>query len=99
MLDTVGDIGEHPLLLCYLLYLHSLNTGAEIDLNDMEYARGAGLNSDKGCMPGTRTEIIEEVLEWIHSPEDADRRIFLLTGVAGSGKSSIAHTLGKIRTN
>ncbi|THH21102.1 hypothetical protein EW146_g406 [Bondarzewia mesenterica] len=70
--------------------IESLATDA--DLNDMPYAYGARFNREKECLAGTREEILDEITEWINSAEDT-RRVFLLTGAAGTGKSAIAHTI------
>src|SRR6267154_1364783 len=64
-----------------------------VDLSGMEYARGAGLDTTKKCLPGTREEIIEEITAWINNTEDDAPRVFWLHGNAGTGKSSIAHTI------
>jgi len=41
--------------------------------------------------------IIKEIIQWVNSPNGDDvPRIFLLSGVAGSGKSAIAHTIAKL---
>jgi len=41
--------------------------------------------------------VIEEIIQWANSPNGDDvPRIFLLSGVAGSGKSAIAHTIAKL---
>ena len=46
--------------------------------------------NDAGCMPGTRTGILTKLVEWaIGDP----KRIYWLSGMAGTGKSSIALTL------
>jgi len=66
----------------------------EIDLNDMLYAEGARFDPEKVCLPHTRDGIIDEINRWINSPNgDEVHRIFYLSGVAGSGKSTIAHTI------
>jgi len=59
----------------------------------MPYARGAGLNKQKLCLEGTREELIKEVVDWINDVEKDTPRIFWLHGPAGTGKSSIAHTI------
>ena len=59
----------------------------------MPYAEGARFDPDKGCLPGTRTGIVDEICHWVQSSGDNVARMFLLSGVAGSGKSSIAHTV------
>ena len=41
--------------------------------------------------------IIEEITQWVNSPNGDDApRLFLLSGVAGSGKSAIAHTIANL---
>jgi hypothetical protein len=65
----------------------------------MPYAKGARYNGDKCCLPGTRTTIVDEMIVWVngtHPVTDSNnRRILLLSRVAGSGKSSIAHTIAR----
>ena len=58
----------------------------------MPYVRGAGLDTRKTCLEGTRNEILNEITDWINNIED-NTRIFWLHGNAGTGKSSIAHTI------
>ena len=62
----------------------------------MPYAKGARFDAERGCLPGTREEIIEEIIQWINNSNgDVASRIFFLAGVAGSGKSAIAHTVAQ----
>src|SRR6267154_5289216 len=63
------------------------------DLSGMEYARGAGLDTTKKCLPGTREAIIEEIIAWINNTEDDAPGVFWLHGNAGTGKSTIAQTI------
>lgn len=65
---------------------------SEVQLDDLPYAKGAKYNPDKQCLPGTRQKIIEEITQWANTM-DNPHCILLLTGVAGSGKSTIAHTV------
>ncbi|KAJ7035859.1 hypothetical protein C8F04DRAFT_1394509, partial [Mycena alexandri] len=45
------------------------------------------------CAPGTRVKIQDDILEWL-SPEASNREhIFWVTGIAGSGKSTLSSTL------
>jgi hypothetical protein len=46
--------------------------------------------SATGCLPGTRAAILQEIREWVDSGATP---IFWLNGMAGTGKSSIAHTI------
>ena len=59
----------------------------------MPYAGGAGLNTEKLCLEGTREELLKEITNWINNIEEGTPRIFWLHGPAGTGKSSIAHTI------
>ncbi|KZP23176.1 hypothetical protein FIBSPDRAFT_930707 [Athelia psychrophila] len=43
------------------------------------------------CIPGTRRDVIDEILEWALRPSKGDNsNIFFLHGVAGIGKSAVA---------
>ncbi|KAF8509984.1 WD40-repeat-containing domain protein [Hysterangium stoloniferum] len=77
--------------------LDSVNAiAAEIDLNDMACANNARFDSGKKCLPGTREGILSEITDWARHPiKDNFPCIFFLHGVAGSGKSAIAHTIAK----
>ena len=59
----------------------------------MEHAEQVGLNEAKKCLDGTRTEILNEIIDWINIKDAAIPRIFWLYGQAGKGKSAIAHTI------
>jgi len=58
----------------------------------MPYAAGAGLNTQKLCLEGTRSGILGDIMDWINNG-DKDTRVYWLHGTAGSGKSAIAHTI------
>ncbi|KZT38410.1 WD40 repeat-like protein [Sistotremastrum suecicum HHB10207 ss-3] len=67
--------------------------GDDVNLNDMNYAGDAGFLPEKGCLPGTRTAVIDRISEWVTSPNPSGGASLLwLKGFAGSGKSAIAHT-------
>jgi hypothetical protein len=67
-------------------------------LNEMPHVTGARYNPDKGCLANTRVTIIDEIMQWANQPAagPSGAQIFWLTGVAGSGKSAIAHTVAQI---
>lgn len=66
------------------------------NLDEMLYAPEANNSKKGGCLPHTRVSIIKEITDWIHEPNsDGVARIFWLYGVAGSGKSAIARTIGE----
>ncbi|KDQ13532.1 hypothetical protein BOTBODRAFT_370115 [Botryobasidium botryosum FD-172 SS1] len=65
-------------------------------LDKLPYAEGATWDSDRVCLPNTREALLDDIWQWIKPPDDSDgTRIFCLTGVAGSGKSAIAHTVAQ----
>jgi len=59
----------------------------------MPYAAGAGLDTTKQCLPGTRMDILCQIIEWINDIGDATQCVLWLSGPAGTGKSAIAHTI------
>ena len=64
-----------------------------IKLDGMAYAGGTGHDTTKKCLDETRTEILREIVDWIHDPDVNAPRILWLYGQAGKGKSAIAHTI------
>ncbi|KAH0834198.1 hypothetical protein J3R83DRAFT_11510 [Lanmaoa asiatica] len=72
------------------------NIAESIDLNDMPYAAGARYVEEKGCLPGTREYIIREICDILNNPDQDAPRVCLLTGVAGSGKSALAHSIARL---
>jgi hypothetical protein len=49
---------------------------------------------DRTCLPGTRQQLLNEIIEWAHSPAE-HTQIFWLSGAAGTGKSSIANSIAQ----
>jgi hypothetical protein len=48
------------------------------------------------CLDGTRTALLDDIWKWINEADGSKAaEIFLLMDVAGSGKSSIAHTIAQ----
>ncbi|KAI0339513.1 WD40 repeat-like protein [Trametopsis cervina] len=63
-------------------------------LDDMRYADGAGCVPEKRCLEGTRVHLLDSISEHLQGGiGQRSERIFLLTGVAGSGKSAVAHEI------
>ncbi|GJJ10686.1 hypothetical protein Clacol_004913 [Clathrus columnatus] len=71
----------------------SQSTNENLDLENLPYASGAGLSTRKQCLPGTRVEVLDEIIEWINNADDNSPRLFWLAGPAGVGKSAIAHSV------
>ena len=73
---------------------HSIQHFGEVSsLDSLACAYRVGLMTEKKCLDGTRTEILNEIVDWINSTNPAAPRIFWLHGQAGKGKSAIAHTV------
>ncbi|KAJ7770062.1 hypothetical protein B0H16DRAFT_238453 [Mycena metata] len=45
------------------------------------------------CAPGTRVKIQTDILEWLSSQTSSSEHIFWITGIAGSGKSTLSATV------
>src|ERR1700722_8991041 len=62
----------------------------------LPFAKGASWDLLSGCLPGTRAALLEDIWTWIESADDTkSAEIFLLSDLAGTGKSSIAHSVAK----
>ena len=64
-----------------------------LGLDALICAGRVGLNKEKKCFDGTRTEILKDVVDWINNTDATTPRILWFHGQAGKGKSSIAHTI------
>ncbi|KDQ10858.1 hypothetical protein BOTBODRAFT_115211 [Botryobasidium botryosum FD-172 SS1] len=53
---------------------------------------------ERVCLPSTRTAVLDDIVRWVHeTPEEGQpNKPFFLVGVAGSGKSAVAHTLAEL---
>ncbi|KZO90470.1 hypothetical protein CALVIDRAFT_602933 [Calocera viscosa TUFC12733] len=67
--------------------------GKEIDLDKIPYAGGAGYEPSRRCLDNTRKVLLEKIGNWASSTEDNTPRLLVLMGPAGTGKSTIAHTV------
>ncbi|KAH7889268.1 hypothetical protein F5I97DRAFT_1993105 [Phlebopus sp. FC_14] len=95
MMNHVKDTGASSVVSIRSAVSPGSGIAAATDLNDMPYAFGARYTQEKGCLPGTRESIINKICEILNDANDSSSRVCLLTGVAGSGKSAIAHTIAR----
>jgi hypothetical protein len=70
-----------------------------MDLAKLEGAIEAGFESfsdrnEAQCLQGTRTEILQKIMDWAVSPSQ-EKCIFWLKGMAGTGKSTISRTMAR----
>jgi hypothetical protein len=89
-IHRIGKDPDTPLSL----HSHTVS-GDALDLGDIAYAKDAGLNTMKQCLPETRTDILSKITDWINGSGGAAERVLWLFGPAGTGKSAIAHTIAK----
>ena len=77
----------------------TMATVIEERLKGMQYSIQARFNSEKICLPNTRVAILDKIFQWIasstspNSDDGQQKTIFLLHGMAGTGKSTIANTV------
>ncbi|KDQ08609.1 hypothetical protein BOTBODRAFT_191626 [Botryobasidium botryosum FD-172 SS1] len=65
-------------------------------LDKLPYAAGASWDPESGCLSDTREVLVEEIMDWIRGASaSGNAEILCLTGVAGSGKTAIAHTVAQ----
>lgn len=66
-------------------------------LDKLPFVAEAAFNSrhqeESTCLPNTRTELLQQIYEWIAGTDE--RCIFWLNGIAGTGKSTVAHTVAR----
>ncbi|CAN9182844.1 unnamed protein product [Alternaria alternata] len=75
-----------------------LNIDQKLDLATLPVATGASFNShneehNARCLPNTRTELLDEMTRWANN--ENGKSIFWLSGMAGTGKSTIARTVAQ----
>ena len=65
-------------------------------LDDMPHAKADGYIPEKCCLPGTRAAVLKKIDQWIDLPNDETvSRLLIMYGVAGCGKSAIAHKVAR----
>ncbi|KAG1864562.1 hypothetical protein C8R48DRAFT_773077 [Suillus tomentosus] len=74
------------------IYTH--HTGELLDLSGITRAAGAGRDTRKQCLQGTRTKILFEITDWVNSTGNDVPCVLWLSGPAGKGKSVLS-TLDK----
>ncbi|KAG2141151.1 uncharacterized protein EDB93DRAFT_639803 [Suillus bovinus] len=93
VLDTLMQNFRNQVAHDVALYVH--RTGEIQDLSGMTYAAGAGLDTRKQCLEGTRMEILSQITDWVNRTGNDVQPVLWLSGPAGKGKSAIAHTIAK----
>ncbi|EUC43266.1 hypothetical protein COCMIDRAFT_7303 [Bipolaris oryzae ATCC 44560] len=76
-----------------------LSLNRKLDLPKLPVATGACFNShdeehNARCLPNTRSQLLHEVIKWANGKNS--KCIFWLSGMAGTGKSTIARTIAQL---
>ena len=96
MMNVVEHTGRSDIFETGVRRSRMWNTAESVDLNDMSYACGARFEWEKGCLPGTRESFLREICDVLNNSDEDAPRVCLLTGVAGSGKSAVAHSIARL---
>ena len=68
-----------------------------VDLNGIPYALGTRYAQEKGCLAGTHESFLAEICDVLSNlDKGAPRRVCLLIGIVGSGKSAVAHAIARL---
>ena len=62
-------------------------------IREIPYKTGSSFTPGKGCLPETRTAFLDFIINWVNNPNS--ERVFVLFGLAGTGKSAIAHEIAR----
>ena len=65
-------------------------------LDKLAACDNAYYTSNAGCLEGTRASLRQHVEDWINNTDPTQPNLFWLFGHAGSGKSTVAHTIAKM---
>ncbi|KAG2353872.1 hypothetical protein BDR07DRAFT_1431628 [Suillus spraguei] len=69
------------------IHVHDME---EIGPRRYDIADGAGLDTRKECLEGTRTEILSQITDWVSSTGDNVPGMLRISGPAGKDKLAIA---------
>jgi WD40 repeat protein len=75
------------------------NINLELVLAKLPFAEGAAFDSyrnqhDARCHPNTRIELLRDITQWVDDKQS--KCIFWLSGMAGTGKSTISRTVAQV---
>ncbi|KAL5314315.1 hypothetical protein ACEPPN_018741 [Leptodophora sp. 'Broadleaf-Isolate-01'] len=93
-----GEGKEHAFKrLREVINVHSNGLDSDV-LHRLPYAVDAPFNSYakqdlSSCLPNTRVDLLKEIYDWVDSTDE--RCIFWLSGLAGTGKSTVARTIAR----
>ncbi|KAG8869249.1 hypothetical protein FRB97_001400, partial [Tulasnella sp. 331] len=97
-LATVGtELSSSPSLSSRLTSLATFPAGTNLLEQRLQPApaRFDARDAASGCLEGTRTRILHDIRDWIFNTNSDPLQIFWLYGLAGTGKSTVAHTISE----
>ncbi|EIN05918.1 tricorn protease domain 2-containing protein, partial [Punctularia strigosozonata HHB-11173 SS5] len=96
----IQRFNDHTVVVTNIVTLRVMESVGRFDqsltLSSLLVAPGSGFQPEKGCLPGTRTPLIDLIMKWVYSVDEEDTKpVFWLHGPAGSGKSAISHAVAE----
>ncbi|KII85374.1 hypothetical protein PLICRDRAFT_145039, partial [Plicaturopsis crispa FD-325 SS-3] len=95
VIDKLAHISMYLIIITIIIIMYLTSSLLGL-LDRLACAKQARLesrntgNHDVGCLPGTRVQVLLNIEEWTKSP---DTRIYLLNGMAGIGKTTVAESV------
>ena len=92
-------VNNYNVLPCTYTHYPSLDHAHHSSVSALDmlpYAKGSSWSPLLACLPGTRVGLLEDIWNWIRAVDHTQSaEIFLLSDLAGTGKSAIAHSVAK----
>ncbi|KZT50756.1 hypothetical protein CALCODRAFT_504361 [Calocera cornea HHB12733] len=76
-----------------LTYVNGLYSDMDVRVRKIPYTKGAGYDPRKSCLPGRRSVLLDDITGWASSHAKDTPLVYVLVGSAGTGKSTVAHTI------
>ncbi|KAF8328438.1 uncharacterized protein EI90DRAFT_3155807 [Cantharellus anzutake] len=94
--DESGGVSRpgSPAFQSFIDAFEAENMSASI-LAKLPYPVTTHRDSTESCLPGTRTGLIKHIMAWCRNIQASEKRVMLLTAVAGAGKTSIASSIAE----
>jgi hypothetical protein len=90
-----GSVPLQPSIPFPALPDHPFSLVTATNLRSLHYVEDAAWNEKKVCLQGTRSLLIDELIDWVRFIDGKTADIYWLADVAGSGKSALAHTIAQ----
>src|ERR1700733_911816 len=99
ILDDLRDMGKYYSCDAVSSIHADYSPGVVEEIKTLETLRGPDLegvrcNKYAVCLPATRKALLGGIMKWVTEPDG--KRTLWLSGVAGSGKSTVANTIASL---